>query len=68
MRWVRHAGGVVEMFLAGVGRCLLSRLRNRKFAAALGNRHLGDWVKPPDCARWDVRALAGDRLTSWSPA
>ena len=38
------------------GSATQSRLRNRRFAAALGNRHLGDWVRPPiapagTCAR-----------------
>jgi uncharacterized protein (TIGR03083 family) len=36
----------------------ITAVENRKFAAALGNLQPGDWTKPTDCARWDVRALA----------
>jgi len=33
-------------------------VENGKFAAALRSLQPGDWAKPTDCARWDVRALA----------
>jgi uncharacterized protein (TIGR03083 family) len=36
----------------------ITAVENRKFAAALGKLRPGDWAKPTDCARWDVRALA----------
>lgn len=35
----------------------ITAVENRKFAAALRNLEPGDWAKPTDCARWDVRAL-----------
>jgi AcrR family transcriptional regulator len=49
VRWVRHAEQVEE-----------PQVRRRLGQPA--SRRLGE---APDCARWDVRALAGDRLTSW---
>jgi hypothetical protein len=36
----------------------ITAVESRKFAAALRNLQPGDWGKPTDCARWDVRALA----------
>ncbi|MDT4926934.1 MAG: hypothetical protein QOG01_4647 [Pseudonocardiales bacterium] len=36
----------------------IAAVENRRFAAALRSLRPGDWTKPTDCARWDVRALA----------
>jgi uncharacterized protein (TIGR03083 family) len=36
----------------------IAAVENRRFAAALDALQPGDWAKPTDCARWDVRALA----------
>jgi uncharacterized protein (TIGR03083 family) len=33
-------------------------VENRRFASAMSALRADDWVKPTDCARWDVRALA----------
>ncbi len=37
----------------------IAAVENAKFAALLRSFEPGDWTKPTDCARWDVRALAG---------
>jgi uncharacterized protein (TIGR03083 family) len=36
----------------------IAPVESAKFAAALRDLRPGDWAKPTDCARWDVRALA----------
>jgi uncharacterized protein (TIGR03083 family) len=36
----------------------IAEAENRKFGAALRDLRSGDWAKPTDCARWDVRDLA----------
>lgn len=36
----------------------IAAVENDKFAAALRRLRPGDWSKPTDCARWDVRELA----------
>jgi hypothetical protein len=33
----------------------------------LGNLQPGDWAKPTDCIRWDVRAVAGSAAGQASP-
>ncbi|MBA2472515.1 MAG: hypothetical protein DLM61_08125 [Pseudonocardiales bacterium] len=42
----------------------ITAVENRKVAAALGNLQPGDWAKPTDCTRWDVRALAAHMVGS----
>jgi uncharacterized protein (TIGR03083 family) len=36
----------------------IAAVENRKFAEQLRSFEPGDWAKPTDCSRWDVRALA----------
>ena len=36
----------------------IAEVENAKFASALADLRPGDWAKPTDCARWDVRGLA----------
>jgi uncharacterized protein (TIGR03083 family) len=36
----------------------IAAVENDKFGAALRRLRPGDWAKPTDCARWDVRGLA----------
>ncbi len=36
----------------------IAAVESRKFAEQLRRFEPGDWAKPTDCARWDVRALA----------
>jgi uncharacterized protein (TIGR03083 family) len=36
----------------------IAAVENRRFASAISALRPDDWVKPTDCARWDVRALA----------
>ncbi|HEY7009199.1 MAG TPA: maleylpyruvate isomerase family mycothiol-dependent enzyme [Jatrophihabitantaceae bacterium] len=35
----------------------IAAVENDRFAAALRDLRPGDWAKPTDCTRWDVRAL-----------
>ena len=37
----------------------IAAVENARFGAALRALDPGDWGKPTDCARWDVRGLAG---------